>query len=317
MRALDGAGATLWAQAPVLELSLVSSSERSGWQLAVENCMPGAELTVSVDGGAAEVVATEPGDRPTLCRASLDLPAGAELAARLAPPDAGVVEPYRVAVMGDIQTAMDDVHEVFARINETPGVRFVLSTGDVVENAQPGEYELFLDKVQGLEVPFFSTIGNHELTTEPERWHRLFGRYSIHFTFKGATMSFVDSGNASLDPILYERLDAWMQEAGSVHLFGTHFPAFDPVGVRSASFRSRKEAAKLLTRLAAGGVDATFYGHIHSYYAFENAGMPAYISGGGGAFPERGDGVGRHFLTVDLDPVAGEVAQVGLVRVDP
>ncbi|NPC52723.1 metallophosphoesterase, partial [Corallococcus exiguus] len=51
------------------------------------------------------------------------------------------------------------------------------------------------------------------------------------------------------------------------------------------------------------------------YYSFSNAGIPAYISGGGGAIPERFDGVGRHFLAVDVDPSAG-VREVGLVRVD-
>ncbi|RKG95450.1 metallophosphoesterase, partial [Corallococcus carmarthensis] len=38
-------------------------------------------------------------------------------------------------------------------------------------------------------------------------------------------------------------------------------------------------------------------------------------SGGGGAIPERFDGVGRHFLAVDVDPSVG-VRDVGLVRVD-
>src|SRR5690606_20030834 len=124
--------------------------------------------------------------------------------------------------------------------------------------------------------------------------------------FKGVAFSLVDSGNASLDPIVYDWLDGWLDRAaGDVHVFGTHFPPIDPVGARAGSFRSRKEAAKLLSRLAAGAVDLTLYGHIHSYYSYENAGIPAYISGGGGALPEKLDGIGRHFLTIDVDPQAG------------
>jgi hypothetical protein len=60
----------------------------------------------------------------------------------------------------------------------------------------------------------------------------------------------------------------------------------------------------------------TIYGHIHSYYSFDNAGIPAYISGGGGAIPERFDNIGRHFLTVDVAPLRG-VERVEIVRVDP
>ena len=71
----------------------------------------------------------------------------------------------------------------------------------------------------------------------------------------------------------------------------------------------------LLSRLASAKVDLTLYGHIHSYYAFENAGIPAFISGGGGAIPERFDGVGRHFLTVDVDPITSRL-QTALVRID-
>jgi predicted phosphodiesterase len=71
----------------------------------------------------------------------------------------------------------------------------------------------------------------------------------------------------------------------------------------------------LVARLASGKVDLTLYGHIHSFYAFANAGIPAYISGGGGAIPERLDGIGRHFLTIDVDPVS-QLFQVAVVRVD-
>lgn len=40
-------------------------------------------------------------------------------------------------------------------------------------------------------------------------------------------------------------------------------------------------------------VDLTVHGHVHSYYAFANAGIPAFITGGGGAIPERFDAIGR------------------------
>ena len=46
-----------------------------------------------------------------------------------------------------------------------------------------------------------------------------------------------------------------------------------------------------------------------------NAGVPAYISGGGGAIPERMDGIGRHYLVVEVDPRVG-VRTVGVTRVD-
>jgi hypothetical protein len=49
------------------------------------------------------------------------------------------------------------------------------------------------------------------------------------------------------------------------------------------------------------------------------AGIPAYISGGGGAIPERFDGIGRHFLVVELGKDSqghNAVDDVRVVRVD-
>jgi Icc protein len=295
------------------------------WELTVLNCMPDAELTALSAGAPPGDVMVDiealPGPRPTVRRWQVTLrgqPGAAEARLRVAPPDADAPAPgesWRFVVMGDIQRALPEVDDVFERINEVPGVRFVASTGDLVQSGEIGEYELLEKQLEVLDVPYFSTIGNHELFADHERWKVRFGRFNVHFRFKDAVFSLVDSGSSSVDPLVYEWLDEWLDEArDEVHFFFTHFPAVDPIGVRAGSFRSAHEGHKLLDRLAEGRVDITFYGHIHSYYAFQNAGIPAYISGGGGAIPERWDGIGRHFLTVDV--AAGSVQTVGVVRVD-
>jgi Icc-related predicted phosphoesterase len=100
-----------------------------------------------------------------------------------------------------------------------------------------------------------------------------------------------------------------------VHVVAMHIPPFDPVGTRNAAFASRAEAAALVSKLAEAGVDLTLYGHIHSYYSFRNAGIPAFISGGGGANPEHADHIGRHFMVFDIDAKRGLVSS-RVVRVD-
>lgn len=311
---------TLWGSAPAFRLALAAAADQT-WELTVQNCMPDAAL-VALDGAAVDIVPVDQGGlRPTVRRWQVT-PRGAggtsEVRLRLAPPDAAGLAPgesWRFVVMGDIQRALDRVDDVFERINRVPGVRFVASTGDIVQRGDIHEYELFERQLEVLDVPYFSTIGNHELFSSFERWRVRFGRFNLHFRFKGAAFSLIDSGNASVDPLVQDWLDEWLEAADDdVHFFFTHYPLIDPIGVRAGSFRSSQEAHKLLDRLAEGRVDMTFYGHVHSYYAFANAGIPAYISGGGGAIPERWDGVGRHFLTVDV--TADGVQTVGLVRVD-
>ncbi len=314
VRAMTGVAVQLWAQQPVVRVRL-SGSTGAPMTFTFENCMPGAELRVTAGGLPVEVTARG-GERPTVCRFELAPPPGQDAVLELAPPDAAIIDRFRFAAMGDIQTALPRVDDVFERINREPGLRFVFSMGDLVEDGGLDEYELLLEKFELLDIPYYSTIGNHELRANLDRWHDLFGRYNVHFTFKGAAFSIVDSGNASLDPTVYDWLDVWLSEAaGDVHIFGTHYPPIDPVGARQGAFRSRREANKLLAMLAGGEVNLTLYGHIHSYYAFDNAGIPAFISGGGGAIPEKLDGIGRHFLVVEVDPERG-LGPVGVVRVN-
>jgi hypothetical protein len=94
-----------------------------------------------------------------------------------------------------------------------------------------------------------------------------------------------------------------------------HIAPVEPSGLRNGCFSSRAESDKVLARMARNAVTAAFYGHVHSYYSFEHAGIPAFISGGGGAVPERFDGIGRHFLVVHVDPAA-RAFESRIVRVD-
>ncbi len=306
IRTLAPGQLTLWAQAPVLDLTLDLAAAAT-WTITVDNAL--ADLTLA---GATPL----PSTRPTLRAWTLALPAGRSTLT-IAPPDTADLAPWSFVVMGDIQTAMPSVHEVFDRISAEPGPRFVISTGDVVDRGREDEYVLFEQQLAHLDLPFYSTIGNHELWGDIDGWYSRFGRATVHFDFRGVAFSLVDSASAGIDPATLTALDGWLTEhASDLHVFATHYPPLDPIGVRQGSFASRREAQTLLARLAATSVDITFYGHLHTYTSFSNAGIPAHVSGGGGADPMAFDGIDRHFLVVDVDPVAQRVTGVRIVRVD-
>jgi 3',5'-cyclic AMP phosphodiesterase CpdA len=217
--------------------------------------------------------------------------------------------------MADIQTAMPDVDDVFVMISQTPDARFVVSMGDITQRGGIEEYDMFDRQLQYLTIPYYTTLGNHELWAPADRYFSRYGRASFHFEFKGTAFTFVDSGDAGLDPTVEGWLDEWLDEArDKVHVFLTHFPPVDPVGTRYAGFRSAEDGRRLLARLIKGNVDLTLYGHIHTLVEFENGGIPAYISGGGGAEPVKWDGINRHFLVIDFAPSG--VANVSVTRVD-
>jgi predicted phosphodiesterase len=313
VRALSPGELTLWGQAPALDLDLsIDAGAPDVWKIHLWNVLPDAALTV--ERGEAEVSAL-----PTTLatRRSFELRrrgAGA-LRLRLAPEDAAAPGAFRFGVLSDVQEAIDRVGDIYKKINETPGIRFVLGIGDLTRQGTREELERFQRELEALEVPYFATLGNHELGTDPPPFHDLVGRGSFHFSYRGSHFTLLDSASASIDATVYGWLDGWLAEAkGATHVVGMHIPPMDPVGVRNGAFGSRAEAAKLIAKLAGGGASLSLYGHIHTYQPFSNGGIPAYISGGGGAIPERLDGIGRHFMVVDVNP--GQVEQVGMVPVD-
>ncbi len=311
IREFDGTHLTLWAQAP--ELTLDVDFDEPGihsLKLDVLNCMPGAVLRVE-----KRVLASTPVlGRKAHCRFSTTLAKSSTL--ELGPPDAAIDTGYVFGVLSDIQRGVGEVREVFERMNEDRELRFIVSTGDLANIGTRAELVRIQDELETLNVPFFSTVGNHEMGASSQIWHELFGLFNPHFVFKGVTFSLVDSANATIDPQVYDWLEDWLEGAKrDAHIVLTHVPPIDPVGLRGGGFRSRKEGAKLLTRLAKGRVDALFLGHIHSYYAFSSAGVPTFLSGGGGAIQEQLDGIGRHYLRVRVKKGTG-IDDVAVVRVD-
>lgn len=306
VRSLTDTQAELWAQAPDFELTVEFESPPAQFALTVHNVMPNALPNVPH--------VLELGDVPTV-RTFRFLSPPATLRARIAPPDAQSLSAFQFAALSDVQEAINRVEDVWQRINEQPNVRFVIGAGDLTQRGTQDQLELFQQKLRVLRVPYYPTLGNHELGGDVDLWPRFFGRASLHFEFHNVAFTLLDSASATIDPLVYQQLDGWLEQAqDQQHVVAMHIPPVDPIGVRNGSFASRDEASKLLGKLGEGNVDLTIYGHIHSYYSFFNGGITAVISGGGGAIPERFDGVGRHFILVDADPNQGLATQV--VRVN-
>jgi predicted phosphodiesterase len=302
----------LYCSAPLIDATLVADGTDT-WTITARNSL--ADAVLVADGN---VIDPDPRTSPTIAVFHVEL-AGGEHALHVGPPDAAMLAPLRIAAMADIQTAMDDVDQVFAVINAVdPPVRFVVGMGDITERGHADEFDLWDTQRATLNVPFYTTVGNHDVWAPQDRVLARLGRPDFHFDFHGVAFTFVDSGDAGLDPLVEQWLDGWLaQSIDQPHLFMTHIPPIDPTGVRDGSFRSVRDADRLLARLATGKVDLTLYGHIHTFVQFENAGIPAYVSGGGGAQPMHFDGIGRHFLVVDVDATAARPVQsVEVHRVD-
>lgn len=321
----------LWASAPAIDVELTfedaATSGEGGpsdspgqldglaaggaLELLVQNCMPGAALTVLA--GEAEWAPLS-ARLVTECRFRVVAPTS-RVTLRVADPQADRSGAFHFGVLSDVQEAIDRVGDVYRRINQETHLSFVLGAGDLTRRGSREELERFQQELETLELPYYTTLGNHELGPWPTPYHDYFGRGSFSFVYRDVRFTLLDSASATLDPRVYDWLQRWLELGRQqTHVVAMHIPPLDPIGVRNGAFASRNEASKLLGRLARGGVDLTLYGHIHSYYRFDNAGIPAHISGGGGAIPERFDALGRHFLDVRIDERG--VSGVRVIRVD-
>lgn len=317
IRHLDASELSLWAGAPSLVVRMKRAPDAPpAFTLTVDNSMPDAVLEGVTATGDAITVESIPRDRPTQKQWSVTVAPGSDATLRVHPTRDDPTTVWRFALLSDIQEAIDRVQDIYSHMNTDPSIAFVVSAGDLTTQGKAEQLDRFQHELESLSVPFFTTLGNHELGTSTVPFHDYFGRADFRFVYGSMQFTFLDSGSATLDPLVYEWLDGWLAEGRSrLHTVIMHIPPIDPIGVRNGSFADRNEAAKLLAKLAGGHVDLTLYGHIHSYYPFSNAGIPAYISGGGGAIPERFDGIGRHYLTIDVDPSQG-VLQISVVRID-
>ncbi len=305
----------LWGSVPALEFTLRRPDGAARpLELEVHNLMPGAELRLR-DGSGVEI--GEPvRTAPTRAVWQLAWSGSDPIRLSLGPPDSALEEGFEFALLSDVQEAIDRFHDMVERLNDEAGVRFVLGAGDLTSNGSRRELARFKRELEPLGVPYYATLGNHELGEDPPPYQDMFGRGNYSFTFHGLRFTMLDSASATLDPLVVDWLDAWLAEGrGQTHVVAMHIPPLDPSGTRHGAFASKAEAAKLLNRLKQAGVDLTLYGHIHTYIHFENAGIDAHIAGGGGAIPNRGDGIGRHYLVVNADPRRG-IVSTHVVQVD-
>ncbi len=288
-------------------------------------------LVIEVDGlGTAEIVVTNltadarvsgSGVTAVSTPAPLSRRIEVQMPARIAiaPVDNTALRPVRLAYASDFHINTSALAALVASVNADPTIDMVMCGGDIIDKGSELEqWEALMPILADLAVPFYTTVGNHELNGDGGvEFHRRLGRMSYTFDYHGVRVAFADSGSATMAPRVFDHLDDTLGAAGAeVRLLVTHTPLFDSSGLRNGGFSSRLEAERILAMLARNHVDLTLYGHVHSFEAFQNARIPAYIANSGGGTDNAFDGIGDHYLVIDIDPTLRR-ATVALVIIGP
>ncbi len=312
VRSFSEARTELWSQAPRLEVTLELPAGTH--ELTARNTLAKARWQVFDETGAEVAVEIVPEGLVTRKTVRLESPGG-KLNALLSAPSVGP-SPWRFAALADVQDKIDSVQDIYSRMAQDDSIEFVTFSGDLTEQGAVDELLRFQKEMETLPFPIYATLGNHELGNGEHTFQDIFGRVNYSFEHRGVRFTMLDSAGATLSARAWDLLQGWLIDGqDQPHVVVMHIAPFDPHGTRNGAWASREEAAAFSGDLGRADVDLAIYGHVHSFYAYESAGVPSYITGGGGAIPERLDGVDRHYLTIDVDP-AKQQFDVGLVRVD-
>nr|NQU91341.1 metallophosphoesterase [Bacteroidota bacterium] len=92
---------------------------------------------------------------------------------------------FTFAIIADNHTWYDEYREVIDHINSNPEILFVLHAGDLTDYGLLKEYEWQQQILSSLKMPYFITIGNHDLLSNGEGiFRKMYGETDYSFTFK-------------------------------------------------------------------------------------------------------------------------------------
>ena len=224
---------------------------------------------------------------------------------------------FRFIVMGDSQGITEGLEEIIGDANSLRPL-FVAHCGDLVPSGTEEQYETFIETMDGLDVPFFTVLGNHDIKNNGEETYTssLAPPY-YSFTYGDFRFIFLDSSELGIDEEQYSWLEGELQGDEREFVF-LHVPPFDPVTGEKHSFSSPEDANRFMQLMSDGGVEAVFCGHIHVFNETVIDGVTYVITGGAGAplYAPEDEGGFHHYVVVHVSESGCEI-EVVPIEVQP
>lgn len=231
--------------------------------------------------------------------------------------------PLVFAVIGDTETH-NDLYEAALNEAKKRGAKFVLHTGDLIENGTDEEFIAARAVAERVGLPVHVAIGNHDYPDDLSR--APFERYvhAPNAVFEYDGIRFVTLDNADRKTGFSEDTLSWLEDEfrarpSSRHVLVYHRPFDLPFSALTGDDEtptSRASNERFISLFPLTKIDMIFNGHVHAYVPYTLNGIRAYVTGGGGG--EAQDAIsllantGPHFLmgTVRDDRIDTEVVQI-------
>ena len=196
------------------------------------------------------------------------------------------------AVLADNRGNPAVFDQLLRQIDRDPDLSFAVHLGDMVEQADLGQYRLFFQEVRhNLHKPLVAVIGNHELYGKNvdglKMYRDLFGPNYFAFQIDGNYFIAIDdNGKTGLDEEQWQWLEQELQKAQSfrARIIFLHKPLFDPEpDSKHPSGLAPESANRLAELFKKYQVTYIFAAHKHGYFAGQWDQLPYVITAGAGA----------------------------------
>lgn len=102
----------------------------------------------------------------------------------------------RIALIGDTQRFYAGTGKVIEKINQTPGIDFVVHSGDLVDFGLQREYIWIHELLSELKYPYVAVVGNHDLIGQGEQVYKsMYGDLDFSFIFSGNKFIFLNTNS--------------------------------------------------------------------------------------------------------------------------
>ncbi|MEO5970492.1 MAG: metallophosphoesterase, partial [Bdellovibrionia bacterium] len=164
-------------------------------------------------------------------------------------------------------------------------IKFFVVLGDLTEDGTSEEYRVVKSALEGVGIPYYATIGNHDLFQDSSAggwgtWKSTFGPATYSVVVSNAVrFIFLDTASGDIGANQFLWLKAQLLTKVPFTFVGSHYPIYDGITPIMWRLASLEERYKLTSVLDEGGVYAYISGHIHGYRENQVASFKHFIAG--------------------------------------
>jgi len=161
--------------------------------------------------------------------------------------------------------------------------KFAVNIGDITQHGTEHDVDLFIEIADSLGVPFYPTIGNHDIYFGTWHvWRDKIGSTNYRINIKNGSnintsLFFMDSANAFLGRGQIDWLEFELKKEKPAHIFVFTHAAFFTTGIKMQQLTDTRERARVAHILKSNKADIMFMGHSHQR-AINEAGGVRYVT---------------------------------------